>query len=498
MQKALVFALVFGCLCSTAGKASADGFVATLSGTLIDDVDEDGFGAGDTVEFNLPVAHTGTTMHGSLQVVFDVPAESTISAIRGYTSFDSSIFVDMGNNPGDDRVILNFAPAPYASSETAVVLFRLTVTDRTTLSMTGRLAFADENFNEVYEYTNTVVFTEGMRNVVETVTELEGALGAALLFDDGYYGTLETGESLTYSAIITNTGDALSNIIVRGVLDHNTLLIPGSVTVSRGEVVFGNEEGDETVEVILSNFAAGATAAIAYAVTVPAQVTDGTRRITGKVTVVEAASEKPLLELLHDTTLGPLVRLVAVFENDWWLLGVSAEDPIYKETIVIRNDGPVAVTGVTVIIKGLAEPPTREYYNTIQMPLRACTDFFPHHCSEDGTDYCEGSGLQCVAAPGVEQYTHEGVLDVGESFEISWKETIVNPDSWMYRYVRYQVEITATQLAEPGETFTVAQKLERVLEINTEETALSLWVALAAALAALAYAYRKRSDQHAA
>lgn len=482
MKRFLAAAAVAAGMSLNIGQAVADGFQAPLSGVLLSDAGGDGFGAGDTVEYTLPIAHTGSTNHPSLQVAFDVPVGSTISEIRGYTSFAGSFSIDMGTSPGDDRVIVNFVPPPFASGETASVLFRLTVTDAAAISMTGRLAYADADFNEVFEYTNTVLFSAGGATVEEPVVALEGALGAALLFDAGFYGTLETGESITYSAVITNTGDSLTSLVVRGVLDHNTVLIPGSVVTSAGQVVVGNAAGDERVEIALDSFAVAATAGISYAVTVAAQVTDGTRRVVGRVDVEDAASGKPLLTLVHGTVFGPVVRLVAVLTRGERaeVIGDDEEVEEYKESITIRNDGPVAVTDVTVRI-GWYEPAIDEKL--------ACVSVFPHHCKADGTPYCPDQA--CVAKPGVEEFVRRGPLAVGESFVIQWSYP-VNTIPSRTEIAAYSVEVTATTLDDSRVDFSVAHRLQRVLGIAFDEAALSPWVAVIAVLAAGAYGYRQR------
>lgn len=484
MKRFLAAAAVAAGMSLYAGHAAADGFQATLLGELLDDAGGDGFGAGDTVQYTLPIAHTGPTDHPSLQVAFDVPAGSTISEIRGYTSFASSFSIDMGTSPGDDRVIVNFVPPPFAAGETASVLFRLTVTDAAALSMTGRLAYADAEFNEVYEYTNTVVFSAGGGTVEEPVVALEGALGAALLNDAGFYGTLEAGEALSYSAIITNTGDALTGLMVSGVLDPNTVLIPGSVVTSAGQVAVGNAAGDERVEIEFESFAVAATAAFSYAVSVPAKVTDGTRRVVGRVDVSDAASGKPLLTLAHETVFGPVVRLVALLTHDG-NVGIYSRNENhtgdYRESITIRNDGPVAVTDVTVRIG--------RFEQDIDNNL-ACVSVFPHFCKADGTPYCPGQ--ECVAKPGVEEFVRQGPLAVGESFVIQWSYA-VHTDPTRTEIASYSVGITATTLDDSRVDFSVVQRLPRVLEIEYEEVgALSPWVAAIALLAAGAYGYRQR------
>jgi MYXO-CTERM domain-containing protein len=503
MQRPIVFVFLLFAVLWMPSSALADGFVATLSAFIYEDVGDDGFGADDTIQYRLVVKYTGATEHTSFYVDMDVPAGSEVSGAETSNNYEAQHWVwDL--QPGEYTVSGGFSPAPFASSDVAELRFRLKVTETATVSIRADIRYWDNNTEEnVYQYSNTVVYTPGMRDG-EVPVDVRGILGATLLHDANFYGTLETGESLSYAAVITNSGKKLTSLVIKGVVDPNTVLIPGTVNTTAGEVVTGNAEGDTEVEVFLDSFASSATAFISYAVTVPAEVTAGTRNITAKVLLQEEESSETLLELMHKMTFGPLVRLMAAFsdpDTPHYYHGDGANTDgihslVHQENIKISNDGPSVVTDVTISITTLDEPPA----NLASMVKKfmpesdgeECKDNFRYFCKADGSPVCEESWIPCAKKPKLESYAHPGTLAVGKSFDIKWKEKV--PTLFGVHWMRYRVEITAKQVGEGGETFSVVHHLDRFvfMDEDGDDAALSPWVALAALGAAGAYAFRRR------
>jgi uncharacterized repeat protein (TIGR01451 family) len=97
--------------------------------------------------------------------------------------------------------------------------------------------------------------------------------------DVGGDGGASPGDTLLYTVVVTNEGDAAaSGVVFTDTPDANTDLVVGSVTTSAGTVVSGNTAGDASVEVDVGTLAAGDAATITFEVVIdpalPSSVTE--------------------------------------------------------------------------------------------------------------------------------------------------------------------------------------------------------------------------------
>lgn len=96
--------------------------------------------------------------------------------------------------------------------------------------------------------------------------------------DVGGDGGASPGDTLLYTIVVTNEGDAASGVVFTDTPDANTDLVVGSVTTSAGTVVGGNTPGDTSVEIDVGTLAAGGSVTITFEVVIdpalPSSVTE--------------------------------------------------------------------------------------------------------------------------------------------------------------------------------------------------------------------------------
>lgn len=478
--------LVLGLMLSAGIQtARADGYYGTLTGSLVDDLNSDGLvDLGDSLEFSVPVEIAGNG-RVDLTLEFLIPPEQTFSDIRAYTNKSPGITVLSGDLPGDTSLKFDFGnPIYFGGEETAVVFFRVHVgfntPPDTTLSVMGTFTYPDfpTDTNNVSTDTNIVSF-----DIVGGLA-LAGIMRSTPWLDQGFIGVMEAGESMTYSTIVTNTGFAMSNVVLSGLADANTRLIAGSVNTSTGTILLGNGEKDTEVRIALDSFPVGATAAFSYAVTFPAAIAKTVTSVTGRALLADAATDDPYLVLKNVTPFGPVVRLVAVLSE---MTGGPIEEgeDSRQEKITITNEGPVDVTGVTVQIKGLG-------YSIRPAEPVYCPSVAPRFCREDGTSACAADEVPCMRKPELGSFVYPGLLKVGESFTVDWPIKI-KPEG--NEIMTYQLDMTSTTTEAKPRPFEVTMRLQRVLvTYDPNASAISPWAALLALITAAAYLARKKKQ----
>lgn len=105
--------------------------------------------------------------------------------------------------------------------------------------------------------------------VVTTVAQppaLRTTLRDVLKTDADGNGLVSPGDTVGFEAVVSNTGDvAVENVVFTVAADPNGVLVPGSVTTSKGTVVDGNQSGATSVTVAVGSIGARSSAAIAFA-----------------------------------------------------------------------------------------------------------------------------------------------------------------------------------------------------------------------------------------
>jgi uncharacterized repeat protein (TIGR01451 family) len=101
--------------------------------------------------------------------------------------------------------------------------------------------------------------------------------------DVGGDGGASPGDTLLYTVVVTNEGEAAAHgVVLTDTPDANTELVVGSVTTSAGTVVSGNTAGDTSVEVDIGTLAAGASVTITFEVVIDEDLPPGVTEIVNQ------------------------------------------------------------------------------------------------------------------------------------------------------------------------------------------------------------------------
>lgn len=119
-----------------------------------------------------------------------------------------------------------------------------------------------------------------------TPPAVSAAKTVALLVDQDSDGLADPGDTLGYTVILTNSGDAAATgTVFTDTPDANTALVTGSVATTAGTVVTGNTAGDTSVQVDVGDLAGGGgTATITFQVTIDDPLPDGVQQISNQGT----------------------------------------------------------------------------------------------------------------------------------------------------------------------------------------------------------------------
>jgi uncharacterized repeat protein (TIGR01451 family) len=120
---------------------------------------------------------------------------------------------------------------------------------------------------------------------------LRFTLDDVLVWDADGSGFFSPGDTLRYTAELRNDGSVdADDLHLADGLDPSLVLVPGSVTTSRGSVTSGNGAGDTAVSVALGTLAAGGDAAtVSFDAVLNPVVPDGVTRVQTQGEVTGAA-----------------------------------------------------------------------------------------------------------------------------------------------------------------------------------------------------------------
>lgn len=177
---------------------------------------------------------------------------------------------------------------------------------------------------------------------------------AALQVDADTSTNESPGDTIRYTLLITNSGDAAATqVTLTDIPDPNGSLVVGSVTTSQGSVITGNTGGDTTVALNIGTVATGATITITYDVLVDDPLAAGVTQLVNQALLSsqelpDEDSNDPDTGPDDDPTIVPIVAApdLAISKDDGGVTVVPGGDISY--TLNYSNVGNQDATGVVI------------------------------------------------------------------------------------------------------------------------------------------------------
>ncbi len=206
---------------------------------------------------------------------------------------------------------------------------------------------------------NDLVTNQAQAAVTPTAPDLDATKAAALQIDADGDGLASPGDTLRFTVVLTNSGNAAATgVVYSDTPDANTTLTVGSVSVSQGTVTQGNTAGDAAVAVDVGTLAGGAMATIVYDVVVNSPLPQGVTQVSNQG--VFASNELPDVPTDDPDTPDPddptdtpvfaepllVVEKIDSLAVDADGNGFPSPGDTLEYQIVIRNDGGADASAV--------------------------------------------------------------------------------------------------------------------------------------------------------
>lgn len=290
---------------------------ATLTVALQSDVNGNTLAdPGDTLRYTAVVSNPTDGFGAS------VTGAAYASAIPGFTSLvvgsvtTSAGSVTTGNTGGDTSVGVSIGA--LADGANATITYDVLIDDPlppgvTQIASQGT-ASTDTLLLLLTDDPGTATLDDQTMIAVAAMPVLDATLVATLVNDVNGNTLVDPGDSVQYTAVVTNSGSqSAANVSFTVPLDSNTQPVLNAVTTTQGSVLVGNNPSDTSVSVFLGAIAGGGgNATITYQVTVIDPLPPGVTQISaqGTVTALDLAptlTDNPATGAAGDPTVTPVV-----------------------------------------------------------------------------------------------------------------------------------------------------------------------------------------------
>ncbi len=315
-----------------------------------DDVDGDGFiSPGDILEYVITINNTSVYDAGDLGL--EDPPDANTTLIVG--SVSSSVgTIQEGNTAGDTSVLIS--DGTLAGGSSATVSFRVEINSPFPSGINSVSNQASVSATSI----DIVLSNEAVTTVIAG-PNFTAEKSDSLQNDADGSGSLSPGDTLRYTVVISNDGNAdATNVIYADTPDTNTALVVGSVNVSDGTVNQGNGAGDTTVEVDLGTMLVNDTVTITYDVTIDDPFPEGVAGVYNQGVVScdeisDTLTDDPATGDEDDTTFAGVTntKSMEITKADSLFVDIGGDGNVspgdtLKYVIVIENTGVGDITGI--------------------------------------------------------------------------------------------------------------------------------------------------------
>ncbi len=286
---------------------------ATKTDVLLVDNDGDGqAGPGDTLQYTIIITNPDDAFDAEAAgVVFsDTLDINTTLVVSSVTTTQGA--VTSGNDAGDINV--GVGVGTIADENSVTIMFEVTINNPLPAGVTE---VANQGF--VSSDTLTDLPTDDLdtgtvddpTTIPVFATPVITATKADMLVDNGD-GQLGPSDVLTYTVIITNSGNgAASGVVFSDTLPLSTTLVVSSVTTTQGTVTSGNDTGNTSVGVDVGTIAgAGGNVTITFGATINDPLPPGVTEVANQGTAsgdnfAAVLTDDPDTALSGDPTITP-------------------------------------------------------------------------------------------------------------------------------------------------------------------------------------------------
>ena len=334
---------------------------ATKQDSLLIDADNNGAASpGDTLQYSVIVRNDGNAEATGVLVADDLDPNTTLVAGSVQTSLGG---VTEGNTAGDDDVRVSIGSLPGGGR--ATVTYRVVVNSPLPagvmqVSNQAAILTATNAAGTVTDEPQTPENNDATTTTVVAAPMLNAIKRAALFTDADNNGVPSPGDTLLYTIVARNEGTIGATVVVGDdTLDANTTLAVGSVRTSQGTVTRGNATGDTNVSIAVGTLAGNnGTVTISFAARINTPLGAGVTQVSNQATVSAAnvgtvLTDDPDTAEVDDATIVSVAAQPVLRATKQDALTVDADNndapspgDTVQYTVVVRNDGNIAATGV--------------------------------------------------------------------------------------------------------------------------------------------------------